>query len=165
MRHDQVKGGGKHLTDETAASSESWQQRYSEICTDIRTTDDISFKLLGFVPLVSGIGIFAVLDLLGGGVAPWPTTVFVSLFGATITFALFRWELRNIQICKWLRKRAEDLERDELKLTAGPFLGRHDAPMFLGHHIGKEQAEKLLYTTTIAAWLSLPAIAAMIRYL
>jgi hypothetical protein len=153
------------MADETAASSESWQQRYSEICTDIRTTDDISFKLLGLVPLVSGIGIFAVLDLLGGKVASWPTTVFVSLFGATITFALFRWELRNIQICAWLRHRAEDLERDELKLTDGPFLGRDDAPKVLGVEWGKTQAEKLLYTTTIAAWLSLPAISAMIRYL
>jgi hypothetical protein len=154
------------LTDETTASSESWQERYSEICADIRTTDDISFKLLGFVPLVSGIGIFAVLDLLGGKVASWPTTVFVSLFGATITYALFRWELRNIQICKWLRCRAEDLERDELRLTVGPFLGREKkGPKFLGHRMGKEGAEKLLYTATIAAWLSLPWITAMIRYL
>ena len=153
------------MTDDTAASSEIWHQLYSEICTDIRTTDDISFKLLGFVPLVSGIGIFAVLDLLGGRVASWPTTVFVSLFGATITFALFRWELRNIQICRWLRSRAEDLERDELGLTAGPFVGRDAAPMLLGHRMGKTEAEKLLYTTTIGAWLSLPGITAMIRYL
>jgi hypothetical protein len=153
------------MADEAATSSESWQQRYSEICTDIRTTDDISFKLLGFVPLVSGVGIFAVLDLLGGNVASWPTTVFVSLFGATITFALFRWELRNIQTCNWLRDRAIEIERDELKLTFGPFLGRVNARRFLGIEWGKTQAEKLLYTTTIAAWLSLPAIAAMIRYL
>ena len=149
----------------TAASSESWQERYSEICADIRTTDDISFKLLGFVPLVSGIGIFAVLDLLGGNVASWPTTVFASLFGATITFALFRWELRNIQTCRWLRDRAASIEKDELKLTVGPFLGREKAPKFLGIELGKTQAEKLLYTTTIAAWLSLPAVVAMIKYL
>ena len=150
----------------TSASSESWQQRYSEICEDIRTTDDVSFKLLGFVPLVSGIGIFAVLDLLGGKAASWPTTVFVSLFGATITYALFRWELRNIQICKWLRSRAEDLERDELGLTVGPFLGREkEGPKFLGHRMRKETAEKLLYTATIVAWLSVPGITAMIKYL
>jgi hypothetical protein len=153
------------MADETAASSESWQQRYSEICTDIRTTDDISFKLLGFVPLVSGVGIFAVLDLLGGKLASWPTTVFVSLFGALITFALFRWELRNIQTCKWLRDRAKDIERDELKLAVGAFLGCDDPRKFLGIEWGKTQAEKLLYTTTIAAWLSLPVIVAMIRYL
>jgi hypothetical protein len=151
------------MADETAASSVNWQQLHSEICTNIRTTDDISFKLLGFVPLVSGIGIFAVLDLLGGEVASWPTTVFVSLFGATITFALFCWELRNIQICRWLRERAEDIERDELKLPVGPFHGRDDSRRFLGIGWGKERAEKLLYSTTIAGWLSLPGIAAMIR--
>jgi hypothetical protein len=146
------------------AASESRQARYSEICTDIRTTDDISFKLLGFVPLVSGIGIFAVLDLIGGKVASWPTTVFVALFGATITFALYRWELRNIQTCKWLRDRAAELEREEFELTVGPFLGREQAPMVLGRRMGKTEAEKLLYTTTIAAWLALPAIAAIVRY-
>ena len=153
------------MADTTVASSESWQERYSEICTAIRTTDDISFKLLGLVPLVSGAGIFAVLDLLGGTVASWPTTVFASLFGATVTFALFRWELRNIQTCQWLRDRAKEIEQDELKLTVGPFLGRERAPRVLGIEWGKTQAEKLLYTTTIAAWLSLPAVVAMIRYL
>ena len=153
------------MADETAATAESWQARYAEICTDIRTTDDISFKLLGLVPLVSGAGIFAVLDLLGGEPASWPTTVFASLFGAAITFALFRWELRNIQTCQWLRDRAKEIERDELKLTVGPFLGREEAPKVLGIRWGKTQAEKLLYTTTIAAWLSLPGITAMIRYL
>jgi hypothetical protein len=164
MRHDRTVGGDEHLT--TSASSESWQERYSEICEDIRTTDDISFKLLGFVPLVSGIGIFAVLDLLGGKAASWPTTVFVSLFGATITYALFRWELRNIQICKWLRSRAEDLGRDELGLTVGPFPGREtEGPKFLGHRMRKETAEKLLYTATIVAWLSVPGITAMTKYL
>jgi hypothetical protein len=153
------------MADETAASSESWEQRYSEICTAIRTTDDISFKLLGFVPLVSGIGIFAVLDLLGGKVASWPTTVFVSLFGATITFALFRWELRNIQTCTWLKKRAEDIEQDELGLALGPFLKRDLPPRFLRINWGKTEAEKLLYVATIVAWVSLPVISAFIRYL
>jgi len=29
---------------------------YEEICTNIRISDDISFKLLSFVPLISGSG-------------------------------------------------------------------------------------------------------------
>ena len=29
---------------------------YAQLCDDIRKTDDISFKLLGLVPLVSGAG-------------------------------------------------------------------------------------------------------------
>ena len=97
--------------------------------------------------------------------ASWPTTVFVSLFGATITFALFRWELRNIQTCKWLQARASDIEKDELELTFGQFYGRAKQKPFLGIKWGKTEAEKLLYTTTIVAWLSLPAIVAMIKYL
>lgn len=29
---------------------------YEEVCTNIRTSDDISFKLLGLVPVISGSG-------------------------------------------------------------------------------------------------------------
>ena len=36
---------------------------YKEICANIRATDDISFKLLGFVPVSSGIGAGALVLL------------------------------------------------------------------------------------------------------
>ena len=39
--------------DEKSTALKWW---YTEICSHIRTTDEISFKLLGLVPLVSGIG-------------------------------------------------------------------------------------------------------------
>ena len=34
----------------------SWFELYKEICTNIRTTDDTSFKLLGLVPTLLWIG-------------------------------------------------------------------------------------------------------------
>jgi hypothetical protein len=53
----------------SAASSESRdisrlsvERYYGELCSNIRATDDISFKLLGFVPLISGVGIIGVLS-------------------------------------------------------------------------------------------------------
>ncbi len=53
----------------SAASSESRdisrlsvKRYYGELCSNIRATDDISFKLLGFVPLISGVGIIGVLS-------------------------------------------------------------------------------------------------------
>ena len=45
--------------DEKSTALKWW---YTEICSHIRTTDEISFKLLGLVPLVSGIGIVVLLD-------------------------------------------------------------------------------------------------------
>src|SRR6267142_4021617 len=78
---------------------------YQEICTNIRTSDDISFKLLGFVPILSGVGatILSRPDLLRSADAPHRLPIIVaSLVGATFTFGLFKWELRNVQKCNVL---------------------------------------------------------------
>ncbi len=130
---------------------------YSEICTELRATDEISFKLLGLVPLVSGSGIFAAL--LEGKTLASPAIDLLSLFGAVVTFGLFRWELRNIQTCNWLRDRASDIEKETLRdkeNRVGQFYNRLDAPHIFGMRFGKTEAEKLIYTTSVIAWLSLP---------
>jgi hypothetical protein len=140
------------------------ERRYAEICSNIRATDEISFKLLGLVPLVSGTGIVVLLDR--SREPAWsPIAVFVAVFGAVISYAIYRWELRNIQTCNWLIDRAADLERDELRLAKGQFYNRDAAPKVFGHRMGKTQAVHLLYGTTIAAWLLLPVIAAATHYL
>jgi hypothetical protein len=36
---------------------------YTELCANIRATDDISLKVLGFVPLTSGAGIITLLSV------------------------------------------------------------------------------------------------------
>src|SRR5687767_7873534 len=122
---------------------------YSEIGTNVRVTDDISFKLLGLVPLVSGSGILAILFQ---GEALWsPAIYFIALIGALVTFGLFRWELRNIQTCEWLRQRAADIESRTALVQEhgiGHFLNRESAPAILGVEVGKTEAEKLIYTVT-----------------
>jgi hypothetical protein len=66
------------------------ERRYAEICSNIRATDEISFKLLGLVPLVSGTGIVVLLDR--SREPAWsPTAVFVAVFGAVISYAIYRW--------------------------------------------------------------------------
>jgi hypothetical protein len=134
------------------------ERRYTEICASIRETDNISFKLLGFVPFVSGaalIGLLAADETFAWSVQ----TLFVAAVGAIVTYAFYRWELRNIQTCAWLRDRAAEMERDEFGLERGPYLGRDDAPRVLGRRVGKTEAEKLLYATTILAWLAVPFVA------
>ena len=91
---------------------------YKDITTNIRTTDETSFKLLGLVPLGSGIGAGALtlmkeLDALGR--YPDAAMAGFSLVGALITFGLFRWELRNIQKCNWFISRAARLEKHILR--------------------------------------------------
>lgn len=131
---------------------------YTQICQDIRFTDDISFKLLGLVPFLSGSGIITVLlkrEML------WSEAIYViSLFGALLIFFLFRWELRNIQVCKWLIERAAEIEKNDLKNEndKAHFYRRSVAPLLLRTSFGKTEAEKWIYSITIFAWLTLPWI-------
>ena len=155
---------------------------YAEISASVRTTDDISFKLLGLVPLISGGGIFLLLDV--SKQPDWSlVTIFIALFGAVVTFAIYRWEVRNIQTCNWLIARGAELEelswpREQVGVPKGQFSNRDPKPRVLGWRskpdpnrkgpsrvldwrMGKADAERLLYTVTIVAWLLLPIIAAV----
>jgi hypothetical protein len=143
---------------------QSAEKRYAEICATIRTTDEVSFKLLGLVPLLSGA---AIVSLSKGGPPGSPLLVFVSLFGAVVSFGLYRWELRNIQTCGWLRDQGAAIEAEEFGLGKGQFAGRtrneFPPPRFLGFPIGKTEAERIIYTATIIAWLILPWVNALPR--
>lgn len=126
---------------------------YAEIRTGVRETDAISFKLLGLVPLVSGAALIGVV--FEQPAVPPALVILLSSFASTITLGLFRWELRNIQTCSALLAYAEGLEEETLKVQglAGVFQPR-PRPL---QRIGKTEAEKLIYATTIATWLALPA--------
>ena len=124
---------------------------YLEICKRIEQTDEISFKLMGLVPLVSGVAFLGLS--LDNDIAPRQATAIamVSLFSALTTLGLFRWELRNIQTCKWLRERAKSIEARYAKRSKLP--KQPNPPLCLG----KTEAEKAIYAVTITAWLLIPA--------
>ena len=123
---------------------------YRETCFNIRATDDISFKLMGTVPLLSGAAILTVF--LKGPIekGSGPVVVALSMFAAFITLGLFRWELRNIQTCSWHRRRIEALESK----VAVPLPKQPTLP----HRIGKTEAEKWIYSVTIIALLLVPVV-------
>jgi hypothetical protein len=125
---------------------------YAETCANIRATDDISFKLLGIVPLLSGATLLTFFLKEHVAAEKAPLVITLSLFAALITLGLFRWELRNIQTCSWLRRRAEALERCVVTSAVAP--QQPQPPL----SIGKTEAEKWIYSVTIIAWLVLPAV-------
>ena len=134
--------------------------RYSEICTNIRTTDEISFRLLGLVPLVSGAVIFGVS--LDANFASSPFSILISFFAAIVTFGLFVWELRNIDTCKELIESAKKMEAEDFMYNdnEGPYGSKPDPKKLFGHlPIRKSAAEHLIYLTTIIAWLASGIIA------
>jgi hypothetical protein len=130
---------------------------YAEIWTNVRETDQISFKLLSFVPLVSGSGAGFLVFLLEKETLGLLSIIILSFLSAVVVFGLYRWELRNIQTCKRLLKRVGRLEQH---LGFGDLAGGEEAPPLLGHSIGKTQAEQIIYTASIVAWL-VPIIIAL----
>lgn len=154
---------------------ETIEKRYAEICANIRALDENSFRLLGFVPLLSASAIAAVLLR---DVKFSPTVVLFSLVGGIVTFGLYRWELRNIQICKWLQERADEIEQREfgIEIAEQQFAIRlkpeREKPQFknaeyndmhklFGIPFTQRRAETLIYWTTIIGWFALPLILAL----
>src|SRR5687768_13834377 len=123
---------------------------YTNLNNNIRFTDDVSFKLLGLVPLFSGSGML--VAVMRSEYFWSPAIYAIAAFGALVTFGLFRWELRNIQTCRWLINRGAALERTEDQTKAGQFYQRPKSPM----GVGKTEAEKMIYGVTIFTWLLLP---------
>lgn len=146
---------------------------YREICTNIRTTDDISFTLLKLVPFVALLGSASFTFFYGTAVdltKPAAVAIIaVSIAAAALTVGLYRWERRNIQKCNWLISRAGLIElalfgKDDVKLH-GQFWGMTPANDREAAGLseirlssrrfgkwGKTEASGLVYKVSIAAW-------------
>jgi hypothetical protein len=153
------------------------EKRYAEICANIRALDGNSFRLLGFVPLLSASAITAILL---GHVRFSPAVILLSLVGGIVTFGLYRWECRNIQICKWLQERIDEIEQREfgIELAEQQFAIRlkqkeetpqfknpeyNDMHKFFSISFTQRETETLIYWTIIIAWFALPLILALER--
>src|SRR6266566_184644 len=139
-------------------------QRYVQMCMDIRFTDEVSLKLLALVPLVSGAGILTAL-FAATHRSPSEAAIlaaFIGVFGAITTFAIYRWEVRNSQFCSHLIRQVTDLEGLSSSGGKGHYLGRPEAPTFSfgfgKRRVGKTEAERILYVAVILSWLALPGV-------
>ncbi|MEU5950378.1 hypothetical protein ABZ793_33210 [Micromonospora sp. NPDC047465] len=134
---------------------------YQEICANIRATDDVSLKLLAAVPLVTGVGIVLLMRAPGAKI-PDTAIVLLSIFAALVTFAVYRWERKNIANCRHFRQWAATLERDfyglrQEDLESAPNVLPHariQTPRSLGLAWTKTEALQLLYGAAILGWLS-----------
>src|SRR5215472_7996956 len=128
-------------------------QLYAQICANIRATDDISFKLLGFVPLLSGSAILVML-LKGGGL-PAVAVVLLCLAGIALTIGLYCWERRNIKTCMLFRDAASSLEAAWPADLIRPYsiLGSDEPPAKYASSLGKRQSEGIIYAVSVFVWL------------
>jgi hypothetical protein len=120
---------------------------YQELCKSYQAIVDFRAKLLGFLPLASGAGFFA---LLGQGKDPVPYYAWVAgLFGFAITLGLFFYELRGLQRATVLEHTGRDLEVS-LGLTNGQF---STAPSGKLHgFVDARGAAWLIYPAVLAGW-------------
>jgi hypothetical protein len=79
---------------------------YEQTTTYLRTLIDVRFRLLAFVPTVTGVAVAVI-----GRPRPAAELLGVGILGLLATLGIFVYELRNTQISGTLIRRAAELER------------------------------------------------------
>jgi hypothetical protein len=118
---------------------------YGEVCSAWRELIGVRFKLLGFVPAISGVAVG--LLLRDGRLAPGLGAGIAS-FGLLVTFGIFLYDQRNSQLHDELVSRGRRIEA-ELGIVVGMFRGRPGSRGIVKH----DYATTLVYVATLAAWL------------
>lgn len=129
---------------------------YEEVCSSWRTLTDVRFKLLGLVPIVSGLFL---IRLLSGDGPPPTVKAGIALFGLAVTSALWMYEVRNSELYDDLISRGRRIET-ELGVGTGHFRGRLKlvsrhllGPLGLRVRIQHDIAINLIYVASMIGWL------------
>ena len=121
---------------------------YREVCNSWCMLTDVRIKLLGLIPIVSGVVLFSLLSNKPDGPPP-VTRMAIALFGLLITIALFVYDKRNSELYNDMITRGRKIE-EELNVDTGLFPGRLDPTRkFIKHDV----ATNLIYGTAMVAWL------------
>lgn len=124
---------------------------YEQLCQSYRAIDDFRAKLLGFLPLATGTGVFflvtdqAKIEFVQSLFRP------IGIFGFVITLGLSFYELYGIKKCTAIIKAGKALEA-QLKVQYGQFTQR---PSGVGLLINEPLAAGIIYPAVLAAWMFL----------
>lgn len=141
------------ISEET--TSEQLRLDYAQTTDLLRTLTDVRFKLLAFVPTISG----AAVGFLGHGRSA-AELIAVSAVGLSATLGIVVYELRNTQIYDYAIHRATELER---RLGFVSMLGTEETGGFFSERPGREvrifrlpvghdRGLALVYGAAIGAW-------------
>jgi hypothetical protein len=142
---------------------------YEEVCKSLHQIDDFRARLLGLLPLSSGVGIFLLLGTSDGGassIGRWLGVI--GVIGFVISFGLFVYEVRQSVICGYLIRVGSKLEQSMgFQEGEGQFWGR-PAPSGLkesGHlleylqnrdnlkHPSMPMASTIVYVMVLIGWI------------
>ncbi len=134
------------------SNAENLRMAYQELCRSYHVINDFRAKLLGLLPLLSGISIFF---LLSDSLTDPSKSAFarqflgpVGIFGCLVTIGLFFYELRGIQRRKGLTAVGKMIE-GQLGIE-GQFIHR---PPHIAGFIGNTFAARIIYSAVLAAWM------------
>lgn len=132
--------------------TENLRMAYQEVCKSYHATNDFRARLLGLLPLVSGVGIFFLLsDTLTDPSKRAFASQFlgpIGIFGCVVTIGLLFYELRGNQRRERLRAVGKKIE-SQLGVE-GQFT--HHPPHIAGF-IGHTSAARVIYSAVFAAWM------------
>jgi hypothetical protein len=133
------------------SQGESLKTAYDQLCMSYRAIDDFRAKLLGFLPLASGTGLFLLLTNL----TPERQRFLgpIGAFGFLVTLGLFSYEIYGITKCGALIKTGKWMEG--LLHINGQFISR---PREVAHLIDEPFAAGIIYPTVLAAWAYLALV-------
>jgi hypothetical protein len=147
----------------TNDDAENVRTEYRELCANHRAITDFRGKLLTLLPVVSGVGILAVLPRQSDPHGS-KELIAIGLFGVVVTIGLFLHELRGIDACGQLIDRGKWLEA-KMNLLEGQF-HRESAyyheprgmKLFINNFKGAPGAAWIIYPSVILAWLFVVAL-------
>lgn len=119
---------------------------YQELCNSYRAIDDFRSKLLGFLPLASGTGIFLLLTDLTK--IDKEFLLPVGIFGFLITLGLYCYEIYGIRKCGALIDAGKKIEVS-MNIEDGQFKQR---PREVVCFINEPFAAGIIYAAVLAAW-------------
>ena len=122
---------------------------YEQLCNSYRAIDDFRAKLLGFLPLATGTGVFLLLTDQAKILSMQNLLKPIGLFGFVVTLGLFFYELYGIKKCACIIEVGKDLEVNLLKVSKGQFATRPHGVALL---INEPFAASLIYPAVLAAW-------------
>jgi hypothetical protein len=137
------------------ATTDTKTALYQELCNSYRALDDLRMRVLGFLPLVSGVGIFFLLNnsVIGTSSRGQPTSFAqfllpLGLIGAIVSLGLFIYDMRANQLKRSLINTGWEIEHS--LVIAGQFTNRPPNRFGL---IGDTVGSTLIYSVVISGWV------------
>ena len=143
--------------DDLLPTHEDLRTAYQEVCSSYRTQQDFRTKLLGFLPLVSGAGIFFLLnDTLTNPAKQGLSVKYllpIGLVGAAVTVGLYCYEVRSMGLADGLEEAGKIIE--ERLHIQGQFTKQ--SPPLWGI-FNDATAANLIFPAVWAGWLILALV-------